>query len=120
MFFFRPAELYVPLHSIHHGNLLDPGTFWSHFTRGVPDRSNETKCVNVLASLTSNGVSTPMYVDFEHDRKIFIVRFAVLDGLSFSIFMSRLNLNVASINTFNLIKGKTIPFFFSGLWKILA
>uniref|UniRef100_A0A1I7VZF8 RNA-directed RNA polymerase n=1 Tax=Loa loa TaxID=7209 RepID=A0A1I7VZF8_LOALO len=77
------AELQVDIQSIHHGNLLDPGTFCSHFTREIPEQINRTKLaeyIKVLASLSSCNVRTPMYVDFEHDRNMFTVRFAVLDG----------------------------------------
>ncbi|CAG9534446.1 unnamed protein product [Cercopithifilaria johnstoni] len=77
------AHLQIDVHSIHHGNLLDPGTFCSHFTRGIPESINRTKYaehVKVLANLSSHEVRTPMYVDFEHDRNIFTVRFAVSDG----------------------------------------
>uniref|UniRef100_A0A0R3RI61 RNA-directed RNA polymerase n=1 Tax=Elaeophora elaphi TaxID=1147741 RepID=A0A0R3RI61_9BILA len=79
----RSAELQVEVHSIHHGNLLDPGTFCSHFTREVSESMNGTKLeehIRVLATLSSQDLHTPMCVDFEHDRNIFTVRFAVLDG----------------------------------------
>ncbi|KAK6109450.1 RNA dependent RNA polymerase family protein [Brugia pahangi] len=77
------AELQVDVHSIHHGNLLDLGTFCSHFTREIPKGINGTKLseyIKVLSNLSSRNVRSPMYVDFEHDRNIFTVRFAVLDG----------------------------------------
>nr|CDQ04375.1 Bm5059, isoform b [Brugia malayi] len=77
------AELQVDLHSIHHGNLLDLGTFCSHFTREIPKGINGTKLseyIKVLSNLSSRNVRSAMYVDFEHDRNIFTVRFAVLDG----------------------------------------
>ncbi|KAL3986130.1 RNA dependent RNA polymerase family protein [Acanthocheilonema viteae] len=77
------TELQIEVHSIHHGNLLDSGTFCSHFTREIPERTNEAKLaeyIKVLANLSSNEVHNPMYVDFEHDRNILTVRFAVLGG----------------------------------------
>lgn len=85
----RSAELQVAVHSIYHGSLLDPGTFCSHFIRGIPERIGETKLgeyIKVLTNLSSHEVHTPMYVDFEHDRNIFTVRFAVLDGLFLHVF----------------------------------
>uniref|UniRef100_A0A1I8EUD5 RNA-directed RNA polymerase n=1 Tax=Wuchereria bancrofti TaxID=6293 RepID=A0A1I8EUD5_WUCBA len=77
------AELQVDLHSIHHGNLLDLGTFCSHFTREIPKGINGPKLseyIKVLSNLSSHNVRSAMYVDFEHDRNMFTVRFAVLDG----------------------------------------
>lgn len=88
--FVRSAELQVDVHSIHHGNLLDPGTFCSHYTRGIPEQINEAKLtehIKVLANISSQNVRSPMYVDFEHDRNIFTVRFAALDGLFLSVFL---------------------------------
>uniref|UniRef100_A0A915PSQ2 Probable cytosolic iron-sulfur protein assembly protein CIAO1 homolog n=1 Tax=Setaria digitata TaxID=48799 RepID=A0A915PSQ2_9BILA len=77
------AELQVSVSSIHHGNLLDPGTFYSHFTRNIPEQMDETKFaeyIRLLSKLSVRYVHTPMYADFEHDRNIFTVRFSVLDG----------------------------------------
>uniref|UniRef100_A0A8R1TZT7 RNA-directed RNA polymerase n=1 Tax=Onchocerca volvulus TaxID=6282 RepID=A0A8R1TZT7_ONCVO len=111
------AELQVDIHSIHHGNLLDPGTFCSHFTREIPERINRTKlkeCIEVLSKLSSHDVHTPMYVDFEHDRNIFTVRFAVLDGYR--------NREMCNANNEKLVEGSmfTLKVRYTSLRRILV
>lgn len=101
---FRPAEIQVDLHSIHHGNLLDPGTFYSHFTRGIPKGINGTNWEEhkkVFVNLSFPEARTPMYVDFEHDRNVFTVRFVVFGGLFLFLFFVEIKLKVSEIDMVN-------------------
>ncbi|VDP14432.1 unnamed protein product, partial [Onchocerca flexuosa] len=111
------AELQVDIHSIHHGNLLDPGTFCSHFTREIPERINRTQLkeyIEVLSKLSSHDVDTPMYVDFEHDRNVFTVRFAVLDGYR--------NREISNMNNEKVVEGSmfTLKVRYTSLRRILV
>ncbi|VDM96352.1 unnamed protein product [Thelazia callipaeda] len=78
-----PVHLNIDLHSVHHGNLFDQGTFYSHHTREISESVKDEELadyIKVLSVLLTYDVCSPMYVDFEHDRSYFTVRFAVLDG----------------------------------------
>uniref|UniRef100_A0A0M3HFK2 PH domain-containing protein n=1 Tax=Ascaris lumbricoides TaxID=6252 RepID=A0A0M3HFK2_ASCLU len=72
------AHLSVALRSVSFGNLVHAGKFISHFTRyadcdGVDSRK-------WLSALRNEKVAHAMFVDFEHDRNLLVVRFAVHDG----------------------------------------
>lgn len=76
--YFSSAHLSVALRSVSFGNLVHAGKFISHFTRyadcdGVDSRK-------WLSALRNEKVAHAMFVDFEHDRNLLVVRFAVHDG----------------------------------------
>ncbi|KHN72614.1 putative RNA-dependent RNA polymerase SHL2 [Toxocara canis] len=77
-----PAHLGMALNAIHFGNLASNGIYMAHFTRLalVGSDADQKKCFNVFRQLKGDHIKSPMFVDFEHDRDIFVVRFAILDG----------------------------------------
>ena len=83
----RPAHLDVSLACFRFGNLIAPGTFISHFIRPAYDNSggngNDDRCLKVARQIFNENLKTPMFVDFEHDREIFIIVFAVYGGEHF-------------------------------------
>ncbi|KAL3986069.1 RNA dependent RNA polymerase family protein [Acanthocheilonema viteae] len=76
------AHMFLPLEAFHFGSLFK-GRFLSHFSReacvGTPlEQLRSLQVLRVLRNCPE--IVDPMFVDFEHDRDIFIVRFAILDG----------------------------------------
>lgn len=74
--------MFLPLEAIHFGSFFK-GRFLSHFSRvaqaGTPlEQSQSLQVLRILRNCSS--IADPMFADFEHDRDIFIVRFAILDG----------------------------------------
>ncbi|KHN78229.1 putative RNA-dependent RNA polymerase SHL2 [Toxocara canis] len=73
-----PAHLSVPLRSVSFGNLINAGQFLSHFTRH--DDCEGPDALKWLCALRDEKIAHAMVADFEHDRSVMTVRFAVLDG----------------------------------------
>ncbi|CAG9539819.1 unnamed protein product [Cercopithifilaria johnstoni] len=76
------AHMFIPLEAFHFGSLFK-GLFLSHFSRaayiGTPlEQLQSLQVLRILRNCPT--LIDPMFVDFEHDRDIFIVRFAILDG----------------------------------------
>uniref|UniRef100_A0AAF5PSN0 RNA-directed RNA polymerase n=3 Tax=Wuchereria bancrofti TaxID=6293 RepID=A0AAF5PSN0_WUCBA len=91
------AHMFLPLEAFHFGSLLK-GQFLSHFSRVacLGTALEQLRSLNVLRALRNcPAIVDPMFVDFEHDRDIFIVRFAILDGG----FRSKNNENSKITNT---------------------
>lgn len=75
--------MFLPLEAFHFGSLFK-GRFLSHFSRaacvGTPlEQLHSLQILRILRNCPA--IVDPMFVDFEHDRDIFIVRFAILDGM---------------------------------------
>ncbi|VDK65032.1 unnamed protein product, partial [Gongylonema pulchrum] len=82
------AALGVEIVAIHHGNLVNSGTFLSHFSRYSPtEELRERRCAALLSALSPRTTDSAMTADFEHDCNQFVVRVAVLDGGLFSVFL---------------------------------
>ncbi|VDM39156.1 unnamed protein product [Toxocara canis] len=75
---FSPAHLSVPLRSVSFGNLINAGQFLSHFTRH--DDCEGPDALKWLCALRDEKIAHAMVADFEHDRSVMTVRFAVLDA----------------------------------------
>uniref|UniRef100_A0A8R1XQ56 RNA-directed RNA polymerase n=1 Tax=Onchocerca volvulus TaxID=6282 RepID=A0A8R1XQ56_ONCVO len=99
------AHMFLPLEAFHFGSLFK-GRFLSHFSRAACmgtslEQSHSLQILRILRSCPT--IVDPMFVDFEHDRDIFIVRFAVLDGG----FRPKNNEN-AKISTASVIPGSSV------------
>ncbi|VDN17439.1 unnamed protein product [Gongylonema pulchrum] len=75
----RPAHLYQYLEAVHCGSFFG-GQFMSHFSRtpfsGTP--AEEKFCLASIQLIRScDTITDLMFVDFEHDRDFFAVRFAI-------------------------------------------
>lgn len=81
--FYRSAHLYIPLNAIHFGSLMR-ARFLSHFSRyaEIGTLEEQQLCMTTLQTMrgSAEDIEYPMIVNFEHDRDLFVVRFAVLDG----------------------------------------
>lgn len=79
---FSPAHLGIALCAVHFGNLVSSGLYLAHFTRHalVGTDIEQSRCFEVFRALKGHHIKSPMIVDFEHDRDVFVVRFAILDG----------------------------------------
>uniref|UniRef100_A0A915C5Y6 RNA-directed RNA polymerase n=2 Tax=Parascaris univalens TaxID=6257 RepID=A0A915C5Y6_PARUN len=77
-----PAHLGIALCAVHFGNLVSNGLYLAHFTRHalVGTDIEQSRCLEVFRALKGHHIKSPMIVDFEHDRDVFVVRFAILDG----------------------------------------
>uniref|UniRef100_A0A915Q3J5 PH-like domain-containing protein n=1 Tax=Setaria digitata TaxID=48799 RepID=A0A915Q3J5_9BILA len=76
------AHMFLPLEAFHFGSLFK-GRFLSHFSRAAymgtaVDQFHSLRILQILRNCPT--IVDPMFVDFEHDRDIFTVRFAILDG----------------------------------------
>lgn len=75
--------MFLPLEAFHFGSLFK-GQFLSHFSRAAytGTQLEQTRSLRVLRVLRNcQAIDDPMFVDFEHDRDMFIVRFPILDGM---------------------------------------
>lgn len=82
LFFYRPAHLFTPVAAIYFGNMVNNGKFLVHFRRTCPNDLNIILQQSlVFSKLINEEVDYPMVVNFEYDRNLCIIRFAVLDGI---------------------------------------
>ncbi|MCP9260836.1 RNA-dependent RNA polymerase EGO-1 [Dirofilaria immitis] len=100
------AHMFLPLQAFHFGSLFK-GRFLSHFSRaaniGTPlEQLHSLQILRILRNCPT--IVDPMFADFEHDRDIFIVRFAILDGMWISTKNNEKNGKIST----TIIPGSTI------------